>query len=253
MTMLRSKALPVALAGAWAVVSLGAAGCGGSTAVPPPDAGGAGGAGGAPAVDAGDDAEASPRGLVVSVRGVDGQDPAVLPVTTGDGTTIDTAAVWLSRLAIVSDQGSSTDTESLSLGIDIGYDLDLQFPAAAPGLYSLAHVDVAPADVGSTALPAGFGGQALSARVTGHLSSGRAFDISAAQASSVDLRAATPVELQPGTALQVTLSIDVSTWLQGVNWNTGDQTQPLIAGPQSHGDIVTAFSANVIQSFQVAF
>jgi hypothetical protein len=248
--MSRSKALPIAFAGAWSVVSLGAGGCGGGAVTPPPDAGGTGGA---PAVDAGGDGDAGQRGLVVAVRGGAGPHLAALPAATSDGITIDTAAVWVARVAIVSDQGGSTDTERRGLGVDIGSDVDLQFPAAAPGLYSLAQVDVAPADLGSTALPAGFAGQALSARATGHLPSGRAFDISAAQTSSIDLRATTPVDLQPGTALQVTISIDVATWLQGLSWDSGDQSQPFVIGPESHGDLVSLFSDNVIQSFHAAF
>ena len=127
------------------------------------------------------------------------------------------------------------------------------FPAAAPGLYSLARVDLGPADLGATALPVGFSGQALSARVTGHLASGRAFDISAAQTASADLRPAAPAELLPGMQLPVTIGIDVAGWLSGLSFDSGNASEPFIVGPDGRGDVVDAFSANVVQSLRVTF
>lgn len=200
----------------------------------------------------GQDGGASGRGVVVALRGIDGESAAALPVLSA-GARVETAAVWFKRIEIVSDQGGSGSTQVLSQGFDVGAVTSLSFPDAVPGLYSLARVDIAAADHGSTALPSGFGGNILSARATGHLPSGRAFDISTDQGLSADLRPGSPVELLPGTRLVVTVDMDVSRWLQGLSLDEGGDAAPLVIGPESHGDLVDAFSTNVLASLRVGF
>jgi len=271
--MFRSKALLPALIIGCLAVGIGAGGCsdggvvsqgdagiggaggaGGAGGVVAPDGGagglGVGGVGGAGGAGVGGQPDPGSHGLIVSIRGADRSPAAELPVTTSEGATIEHAALWLSSVVLGTD-AKLGGTQFRSLGIDVGTDVELSFPDAAIGLYSLAAVDIGPVDLGATALPAGFQGQVLSARVTGHLASGRAFDISAAQTGSVDLRSATQGDLRPGMQLQMTIEIDVSTWLHGISFESGNDTEPFIAGPESHGDVVDAFSANVLGSLQL--
>jgi hypothetical protein len=51
--------------------------------------------------------------------------------------------------------------------------------------------------------------------------------------------------------LQVTIEIDVSTWLHGISFDSGNSSEPFVAGPEDHGGVVDAFNANVLASLRV--
>jgi hypothetical protein len=238
------RALSVALLPA---VLLTAA-CGPSGAETPP---GRDGATESPDPDAAGDLPSGTEGLIVSLRTVLGDQPATAPfVIAGAGATISTAALWIATLSLISDQGESAAAALTSLPFDAGNDIaDLVLAAAPPGLYSLLRVQIAAADGAS--LPAGFDGQTLSIRAAGLLDSGRSFTISDADAGSVDLRAAVPMELKAGAQLHVTIDVDLGAWLSGLSFDMGDASQPFVVGPDGNGGFRDDFRANVLGSFGV--
>jgi len=206
------------------------------------------GCGGGPAAPADGGPDAG-QGLVVGVRAVSGDAPAVLPLTVG-GLTIETAAAWIDRIEVASDWGGSDQPRIEGVGFDAGHDLEVTVPAAPPGLYSVVHIDLAQAG-SAAALPAGFAGQRLSARITGHLASGRAFSVNDQQGSSFDVRAAQPMQLAAGKSLHVILETDVGTWLQNLSLDSGSDSEPLVIGPDGDGGDLDTFRNNLDESFRV--
>jgi hypothetical protein len=194
------------------------------------------------------DQSGGPQGLTVSLH-------TVSPLPFDDGqATITTAALWFSRISFISDQGQSADAELRSLPLDVGagvegHDPEWTLPAAPPGLYSLARVTIGAAD--GTPLPNGFAGQRLSMRMSGTIHPARAFTISDAESGTVDVRAATPMELKAGALLHVIVDVDVSHWLAGQSFDHGDSSEPLVIGPDGDGGFRDDTRARVLGSLGI--
>lgn len=187
-------------------------------------------------------------GLMVSLHSV-----TALPYDDGE-VKISTAALWIRRLSLISDQGQSAAAELTSWPFDLGpgadpAGLDRVLVSAPPGLYSLVRVQIASAD--GAPLPDGFAGQPLSIRATGDIGSARSFTISDADSGSIDLRAPVPMELKAGSLLHVIVDVDVSHWLAGLSFDSGNASRPFVVGPEGDGGFRDDLRANVLGSFAV--
>jgi hypothetical protein len=204
-----------------------------------------------PGIDAHDaTTETTTTGLTVSLRSVSAGAVSGPPIVSA-GATINTAALWITAISFVSDQGPSDLARLRSLPFDAQTtSVDQTLAAAPPGLYSLVRVELGTAD--GAPLPAGFANQRLSLRTTGLLASGRAFTISDVDAGSVDLRASAPMELKPGAGLHVAIDVDVGAWLNDLSFDSGDSSEPFVVGPEGDGGFRDDFRANVLASFHVS-